>query len=63
LDFARHTYAVYALGQMVQQGLDIYCALPILSTYLGHRTIESTFRIFWEIKKAAPFVKEHGCDF
>jgi integrase len=39
---ARHTYAVYALEQMVQQGLDIYCALPILSTYLGHRTIEST---------------------
>ncbi|MDR0286140.1 MAG: tyrosine-type recombinase/integrase [Clostridiales bacterium] len=39
---ARHTYAVYALEQMVQQGMDIYCALPILSTYLGHRTIEST---------------------
>jgi len=39
---ARHTYAVYALEQMVQQGMDIYCALPILSTFLGHRTIEST---------------------
>ena len=39
---ARHTYAVYALEHMVQQGMDIYCALPILSTYLGHRTIEST---------------------
>lgn len=39
---ARHSYAVYALEQMVQQGMDIYCALPILSTYLGHRTIKST---------------------
>lgn len=39
---ARHTYAVYALEHMVQEGLDIYCALPILSTYMGHRTIEST---------------------
>jgi integrase len=38
----RHTFAVHALEQMVAQGLDIYCALPILSTYLGHRTIEST---------------------
>jgi len=38
----RHTFAVHALEQMVKQGLDIYCALPILSTYLGHRTIEST---------------------
>jgi integrase/recombinase XerD len=39
---ARHTYTVYALEHMVQQGMDIYCALPILSTYMGHRTIEST---------------------
>ena len=39
---ARHTYAVYALDQMVKQGMDIYCALPILSTYMGHRTIDST---------------------
>ena len=27
---------------MVANGMDIYCALPILSTYLGHRGIEST---------------------
>ncbi len=39
---ARHTYAVYALDHMVKQGMDIYCALPILSTYMGHRTLEST---------------------
>ncbi len=39
---ARHTYAVNALEHMVRQGMDIYCALPILSTYMGHRTIEST---------------------
>lgn len=38
----RHTFAVHSLEQMVKQGFDIYCALPILSTYLGHRTIEST---------------------
>lgn len=39
---ARHSYAVYALDHMVKQGMDIYCALPILSTYMGHRTLEST---------------------
>ena len=39
---ARHTFAVHALEQMVQNGLDIYCALPVLSTYMGHRTMEST---------------------
>lgn len=38
----RHTFAVHALEKMVADGQDIYCALPILSTYLGHRDIEST---------------------
>lgn len=38
----RHTYAVHALEKMINEGQDIYCTLPILSTYLGHRGIEST---------------------
>lgn len=27
---------------MVSQGQDIYCALPILQTYMGHQDVEST---------------------
>lgn len=38
----RHTFAVYSLNQMVRQGMDLYCALPILSTYLGHASIAAT---------------------
>jgi len=38
----RHTYAVHALEKMVNEEQDVYCTLPILSTYLGHRGIEST---------------------
>jgi integrase len=38
----RHTFSVHSLEKMVAEGRDIYCALPILSTYLGHRGIEST---------------------
>lgn len=38
----RHTFAVHSLEKMVSEGRDIYCALPTLSTYLGHRGIEST---------------------
>jgi len=38
----RHTFAVHALEKMVSEGQDIYCSLPILSTYLGHNCIEST---------------------
>lgn len=38
----RHTFAVHSLEKMVGQGTDIYCSLPILCTYLGHKGIEST---------------------
>ena len=32
----RHTACVHALIRMVQNGMDMYCNLPILSAYLGH---------------------------
>lgn len=38
----RHTFSVHALEQIVSQGHDPYCALPVLSAYLGHKGIEST---------------------
>ncbi|RLD70596.1 MAG: hypothetical protein DRI87_08105 [Bacteroidetes bacterium] len=38
----RHTYAVHVLKRAVDRGIDVYCALPILSTYLGHASVEAT---------------------
>lgn len=38
----RHTFAVHSLEKMVSQGQDIYSALPMLQTYMGHRDIIST---------------------
>jgi len=38
----RHTFSVHALEQMIHKGLDPYCSLPTLSTYLGHKGLEST---------------------
>lgn len=38
----RHTMAVYSFKQMSDSGLDLYVALPILSAYLGHKTIFAT---------------------
>lgn len=38
----RHTFACHALAAMADSGEDLYHALPVLSTYLGHRTLEST---------------------
>jgi hypothetical protein len=34
--------AVYAFKQLSDSGMDMYVALPILSTYLGHKTIYAT---------------------
>jgi len=38
----RHTFSVHSLEQMIEKGMDPYCSLPALSTYLGHKGIEST---------------------
>lgn len=38
----RHSCAVHSLEKMVKSGEDIYCALPILSVFLGHKTIAGT---------------------
>ena len=38
----RHTFAVYSLKAMADKGMDIYCAMPILSTYLGHTSVSAT---------------------
>lgn len=40
----RHTFAVHSLSQMVRQGVDLYCALPLLSAYLGHASVSATER-------------------
>lgn len=38
----RHTFSVHTLQQAVKRGVDVYCALPILSTYLGHASVTAT---------------------
>lgn len=40
----RHTFSVHSLATMDDIGLDLYYALPILSKYLGHQTLEATDR-------------------
>ncbi len=40
----RHTFAVHCLKKWVRQGVDLYAALPVLSEYLGHSTLDGTQR-------------------
>lgn len=37
----RHSYAVACLGKMQADGVDVYAALPLLATYMGHADIVS----------------------
>lgn len=38
----RHTFAVHSLATMAEAGMDLYCSLPVLSTYLGHQSLKAT---------------------
>lgn len=38
----RHTFCVNALLKLSEAGMDLYCSMPILSTYVGHKSIEAT---------------------
>jgi len=43
---------------MVDAGLDMYVALPILSTYLGHKTIYATERYVRLTMSLYPYIEE-----
>ncbi len=43
---------------MVDQGMDMYVALPVLSTYLGHKTIYATERYVRLTMELYPYIGE-----
>jgi integrase/recombinase XerD len=38
----RHSFSVHSLASMAEQGLDLYYCLPLLSKYLGHKSLAAT---------------------
>lgn len=38
----RHTSAIHAMTKMCEDGSDLYCALPLLSVFIGHKSISAT---------------------
>lgn len=38
----RHVFCVHSLAKQVKDGVDLYVALPILSTYVGHSSVVAT---------------------
>lgn len=54
----RHTMAVRSFKQMIDAGMDMYVSLPILSTYLGHKTIFATERYVRLTMGIYPYIEE-----
>ncbi len=38
----RHAFSVHSLKMQADKGIDLYCVLPVLSTYLGHKSVKAT---------------------
>ena len=38
----RHTACVHAMEKMINDGMDMYCCIPILSTFMGHNQVSDT---------------------
>jgi len=54
LDFMRHVFCCHSLKEISEKGVDLYCALPVLSTYLGHSTIRATEKYLRLTKELYP---------
>jgi integrase/recombinase XerD len=39
---ARHSFACYSFVKLSDEGMDMYCSWPYLSTYLGHQSLAAT---------------------
>jgi integrase len=40
----RHTFCVNSLVKMADEGMDLYASMPVLMTYMGHKSLSSTNR-------------------
>lgn len=54
----RHTFSVHSLAKMSEDGLDLYYSLPILSKYLGHKSLEATDKYVRLTEEMFPSVLE-----
>lgn len=54
----RHTFAVRSFKQLIDYGMDMYVALPIMSAYLGHNNIYATERYLRLTISLYPYLTE-----
>lgn len=62
----RHTFCVHTIANQVKKGVDLYCALPIISAYLGHTSVATTQHYVRLTAEAFPELIEkvsHTCSY
>ncbi len=42
MDFLRHSFSCHSFVKLSDEGMDLYCSWPYLSTYLGHQSLKAT---------------------
>ncbi len=55
----RHAFCCHSLKEISDKGIDLYCALPVLSTYLGHSSITSTEKYLRLTAELYPDIIKH----
>ncbi len=53
----RHSFCCHSIKKLSDQGIDLYCALPVLSTYVGHSSIQATERYIRLSKEIYPDIE------
>lgn len=54
----RHTFACHSLQEASKRNVDLYAALPILSTYMGHESIQATSQYLRMTAEVYPEIKD-----
>lgn len=54
----RHTFAVNSFKTMIDNGMDMYVCLPIMSAYLGHDSIAATEHYLRMTMSMYPYIEE-----
>ena len=52
----RHSFCCHTLKEIADKGIDLYCSLPILSTYLGHSSITATEKYLRLTEELYPYI-------
>jgi len=54
----RHVFCCHSLKEISDKGIDLYCALPVLSTYVGHSSVRATEKYLRLTKELYPDIVE-----